>query len=201
MKGITRVCKQAPGPAELVARFRKKSDEFGTVERVYCSRRTCSAFLGAATASPTALRCVACGTETCGHCKEAAHPPTRKCVRTAHQDVAVLALGRAEGWQRCPACGHLVELNHGCYHITCLCKKEFCYLCAAAWKQCECPRFADVPDPDEEDDDGPPRLDDIDAVEMPPPPPPRLPRLALGRPLPEPPRREDPVRVRRLGLL
>lgn len=34
----------------------------------------------------------------------------------------VLTLGVAEGWSRCPGCRTMVELNLGCYHMTCLCK-------------------------------------------------------------------------------
>jgi hypothetical protein len=31
-----------------------------------------------------------------------------------------------------------VELSTGCFHMTCRCKAQFCYLCAARWKSCAC---------------------------------------------------------------
>ncbi|KAH9921942.1 uncharacterized protein BXZ73DRAFT_91646 [Epithele typhae] len=124
--------------------------EFTTADRVYCHIPTCGAFLGprkahdSAAVPPSLINdyaCTACGDHTCKSCKTAAHPG-RACAEADLQR-DVLALGRAEGWQRCPACGHLVELNEGCYHITCRCAKQFCYLCAATWKECGCPQFHD----------------------------------------------------------
>lgn len=35
----------------------------------------------------------------------------------------------------------MVELNKGCYHMTCRCKTEFCYLCRARWKTCRCTQW------------------------------------------------------------
>lgn len=53
----------------------------------------------------------------------------------------VITLGRAEGWARCPGCAQMIELNMGCYHMTCRCRTEFCYLCRARWKTCTCPQW------------------------------------------------------------
>ncbi|CAL8999751.1 unnamed protein product [Prunus brigantina] len=37
----------------------------------------------------------------------------------------------------------MVELDSGCYHITCRCGHQFCYTCGAEWKNkkatCDCP--------------------------------------------------------------
>lgn len=122
----------------LVRAFQTKALEFGTPNRVYCYRPTCSSFLGAATTSPTSMRCDKCLTRTCGQCKQAAHSP-HPCD-TEH-DREVLELATREGWKRCPGCSHLVELAFGCYHMTCRCRKQFCYLCAADWKTCSCPQW------------------------------------------------------------
>ncbi|KAJ8125734.1 hypothetical protein O1611_g7905 [Lasiodiplodia mahajangana] len=50
----------------------------------------------------------------------------------------VLQIARRERWQRCQKCFTMVELNHGCFHITCKCGAQFCYLCGAKWKTCQC---------------------------------------------------------------
>ena len=130
----------------LMALYQSKAREFGTKDRVYCYNPVCSAFLGGATAAATALRCAYCRAETCGSCKEAAHPDRTRCLNSEEEsrDEALLAFAREQGWQRCPDCRYVVERTDGCFHMTCRCAKEFCYLCAATWKTCECPRFEDV---------------------------------------------------------
>ncbi|KAI0757199.1 hypothetical protein C8Q80DRAFT_1215891 [Daedaleopsis nitida] len=124
---------------DLVSRFEKKAIEFGTKNRVYCYRPTCSAFLGAATGSASHLHCQECWSETCGHCKKAAHSTLTRC--TSAEDEDVVALAEQYGWKRCPGCGHLVELSIGCYHMTCRCRHQFCYLCTATWKTCTCTQW------------------------------------------------------------
>ncbi|KAI0374361.1 hypothetical protein BV20DRAFT_1033200 [Pilatotrama ljubarskyi] len=114
----------------------KKTVEFGTKDRVYCHEPTCSTFLGAATASANDLLCTTCWRQTCGHCKAASHALSIRC--TSAEDATVIALAEQAGWKRCPGCGHLVELSIGCYHMTCRCRHQFCYLCTARWKTCKC---------------------------------------------------------------
>ncbi len=46
---------------------------------------------------------------------------------------AVLQMGEKSGCRRCYKCRTLVELTHGCSHITCRCKAQFCYICGAVW--------------------------------------------------------------------
>ncbi|THH20263.1 hypothetical protein EUX98_g8615, partial [Antrodiella citrinella] len=122
----------------LATSFEKKSNEFSVPNRVYCYQPTCSSFLGAATDAPSLMMCYECYSHTCGHCKEPAHGHV-SCA--AKHDATVLALAEQEGWKRCPGCHRLVELSMGCYHMTCLCKKEFCYICTETWKQCDCPQW------------------------------------------------------------
>lgn len=129
--------------ATLMATFEKKSIEFGTLDRVYCHKPKCSAFLGPASTDPARFLCTACFAQTCSSCKEAAHA-SRKCSDRADLNQVANQMHEQEGWQRCPTCRHLVEKSDGCHHMICLCKAEFCYLCATPWKECECPRF-DVP--------------------------------------------------------
>ncbi|TBU35055.1 hypothetical protein BD311DRAFT_201275 [Dichomitus squalens] len=124
---------------DLATLFDKKAVEFGTKDRVYCHRPTCSAFLGAATATASYLTCKECWSNTCGHCKAAAHSLSTRC--TSAEDASVVALAEQSGWKRCPGCGHLVELTVGCYHMTCRCRHQFCYLCTARWKTCACTQW------------------------------------------------------------
>ncbi|KAI0336018.1 hypothetical protein GY45DRAFT_572881 [Cubamyces sp. BRFM 1775] len=131
----------------LIDIYKKKTREFTTANRVYCHEPACATFLGPATPedAPETLRCPECDAPTCASCKEQSHPGV-PCH--FHAEDAVLDLGKAEKWQRCPSCKHLVELSIGCYHITCRCSTQFCYLCAALWKQCDCPLFYVPPEED-----------------------------------------------------
>ncbi|KAH9890897.1 hypothetical protein C8Q73DRAFT_734526 [Cubamyces lactineus] len=131
----------------LIDVYKKKTREFTTADRVYCHEPACATFLGPATPedAPETLQCPECDAPTCASCKEQAHPGV-PCH--FHAEDAVLDLGKAEKWQRCPSCKHLVELSIGCYHITCRCSTQFCYVCAALWKQCDCPLFYVPPEED-----------------------------------------------------
>ncbi|OAX31305.1 hypothetical protein K503DRAFT_870681 [Rhizopogon vinicolor AM-OR11-026] len=128
----------------LFAEFELKAQEFGTLKRVYCATPACSRFLGPlyegfwskvfTCTSPT------CTTETCGSCRGRYEGRSHNCTPDA--DIQqVLTLSRTSGWSRCPGCAQMIELNMGCYHMTCRCRTEFCYLCRARWKSCGCPQW------------------------------------------------------------
>ncbi|XMA18656.1 hypothetical protein WAI453_011447 [Rhynchosporium graminicola] len=79
-----------------------------------------------------------CFTVTCKICKGPAHQ------HDCPQDAAtqqVLQLAAAEGWKRCAHCKRMIELKVGCNHITCVCRKEWCYVWGVAWKNCACPSW------------------------------------------------------------
>ncbi|KAL1726962.1 hypothetical protein EV714DRAFT_218274 [Schizophyllum commune] len=120
--------------------FDAKSAELGTpaTRRLYCPSATCSHFLGATDPDgPRAdVRCPRCSALACSWCKESAHPGAACGENQAAE--AVRALARASGWQTCPECKNIVELSQGCFHMTCRCRAQFCYLCAARWKNCRC---------------------------------------------------------------
>ncbi|KZT10448.1 uncharacterized protein LAESUDRAFT_721807 [Laetiporus sulphureus 93-53] len=133
--------------SDLLRRFNEKMKEFSTLKRVYCANPSCSRFLGEQIESsfwyfftPT-YKCPesGCGTQTCTRCK-AKFTRMHSC-NNDEKDREVLDLGRTEGWARCPGCEQLIELNHGCFHMTCRCKTEFCYVCRAKWKTCGCPQW------------------------------------------------------------
>lgn len=120
---------------QLIRQFESKIVELSTLDRLYCPQPTCSAFLGPATTQPKLVICTRCGIEACAACK-ASHSFGSPCA-TAEDD-PLNELARTEKWQRCPGCRRTVELETGCYHMTCSCRTEFCYLCAARWKTCTC---------------------------------------------------------------
>ncbi|THG94000.1 hypothetical protein EW026_g7379 [Hermanssonia centrifuga] len=131
--------------SKVMSAFEKKSIEFDTPSRVYCFKSRCSAFLGATTEEPSELTCSECSEKTCGSCKAEAHPGVH-CSDTEDLNSLANDLQTKQGWQRCHSCHHMVEKSEGCYHITCICKAQFCYLCAAPWKECGCPQFEVPPE-------------------------------------------------------
>ncbi|KAI3794618.1 hypothetical protein L1987_37250 [Smallanthus sonchifolius] len=40
-------------------------------------------------------------------------------------------------WRRCQMCERMIELTHGCYHMTCWCGHEFCYSCGTEYNDSE----------------------------------------------------------------
>ncbi|THH13680.1 hypothetical protein EW146_g6574 [Bondarzewia mesenterica] len=134
----------------LLALFESKSVEFNTKKRIYCARKTCSRFLGPQYEGgwftyPQVIPCTGpmCIARTCNSCKALVTGPAGRhtCSKGDDDDTAVLALARTEGWSRCPGCHRVIELNMGCYHMTCVCRTEFCYLCRAKWKTCRCTQW------------------------------------------------------------
>ncbi|KAL1741132.1 hypothetical protein HDZ31DRAFT_46095, partial [Schizophyllum fasciatum] len=135
--------------------FDARSAELGTPapRRLYCPNAACSHFLGAAadetvdgaawTGTPSSVTCPRCGTRACPRCKQRAHPGVA-CAPEDAAAAAVRALARAAGWQTCPGCRAVVELSQGCFHMTCRCRAQFCYLCAAPWKDCACAQWEEA---------------------------------------------------------
>ncbi|KZV90110.1 hypothetical protein EXIGLDRAFT_649638 [Exidia glandulosa HHB12029] len=126
---------------ELVQRFEAKAVELRTLRRVYCPNASCSRFLGAQTDAdkPAGIVCPACHTTACSACT-GAHAEGVTCAQNADAQ-PILELAREEGWQRCPGCKRFIELETGCYHMTCICRTHFCYVCAEIWKNCDCPQW------------------------------------------------------------
>ncbi|KAJ4490741.1 hypothetical protein J3R30DRAFT_3653919 [Lentinula aciculospora] len=127
-----------------VTDFNDKSHEFETLanNRVYCCNLTCSQFLGSsASVEPKGnnMLCSECATWTCTLCKQHSHPSESCAENTALLELKALATEKH--WQTCPQCSSIIELNIGCYHMTCRCHMQFCYLCAAPWKTCTCPQW------------------------------------------------------------
>ena len=127
-------------PSKTVSLFETRSLEFGTLamDRLYCPNPTCSVFLGsAAHQSSRDIACTTCYTRMCVLCRQYAHPKEASCKE--HFSIQqVRTLAEEQHWQTCPNCKAIIELHHGCFHMTCRCRTEFCYRCAALWKTCNC---------------------------------------------------------------
>lgn len=136
--------------ADLQRLFAAKCIEFGTptASRTYCPNTKCSTFIpnrsssegpsklsSASNPVPT-VPCPKCHALACSGCKQPAHPGDN-CAENV-LTLQVRQLAKREMWQTCPGCKAIVERRHGCYHIVCRCRTQFCYLCGAPWKTCRC---------------------------------------------------------------
>lgn len=96
---------------DLVDLYHAKQIEFSTKDRTYCHIEICGAFI-----KPVDVGyCSSCDSHTCVSCKKAAHAgdcPQDDELRR------VLEMARQEGWRRCTKCNTMVELLHGCNHMT-----------------------------------------------------------------------------------
>jgi hypothetical protein len=126
----------------LAALFALKTQEFSTPKRVYCAKVTCSRFLGSRSKSKGgpihAYDCPepGCGTRTCSRCRFEVKKHVLHACRPDDIPRRLVQRGCA---QQCPGCDRLIELQSGCFHITCSCKTQFCYRCGSKWKTCKCP--------------------------------------------------------------
>ncbi|KAK8050658.1 hypothetical protein PG994_012388 [Apiospora phragmitis] len=130
---------------DLKQRYRSRAEEWNlpVSERVYCHQPECSAWLRPAQIDRAlnTARCTA-GHSTCTLCRGAQHenlnadghgtcPQDRDVQRTAQ-------LAEEAGWRRCPGCHAYVEHSDACQHMTCRCGAQFCYVCGARWRTCNC---------------------------------------------------------------
>ncbi|KAJ5335731.1 uncharacterized protein N7506_005667 [Penicillium brevicompactum] len=97
--------------------FSESALEWTAKDRLYCAEPSCSKFI-----PPFAIRnefgtCTRCHRQTHVHCRSFAHPGIDCPMDDALHDV--LQIADTENWQRCFNCRAMVELQHGCNHITC----------------------------------------------------------------------------------
>merc|ERR1719324_1390624 len=76
-----------------------------------------------------------CGHRFCFECCEEAHQPftcatVRKWVEKNRNEAENMTWILANT-KPCPKCKHPIEKNHGCMHMVCRCKHQFCWLCLA----------------------------------------------------------------------
>ncbi|QIW95183.1 hypothetical protein AMS68_000701 [Peltaster fructicola] len=123
--------------------FNKKFDEYRTKNRVYCPNRKCGVWIRPAYYHTSNGRrfaqCNRCKTKACISCGMKLHK-TRECPKDP--EIAKLVEQAAQqGWKQCYSCNAMVELREGCNHMTCRCTAEFCMVCGAKWKTCDCAWF------------------------------------------------------------
>ncbi|OAX82021.1 hypothetical protein ACJ72_03632 [Emergomyces africanus] len=156
--------------SELVQRFQEKLVEYNDPNRTYCSNPVCSIYLRPENHRLSVANCSDCKCRTCIICKKSAH--SGDCVDEKLEQ-AFLDLVQTEEWQHCFKCRSVVELGTGCYHITCRCGVQFCYLCGMEWKRCKCEHWDDnrllergqqLAARERRPGDGPPRHADVDRM-------------------------------------
>lgn len=101
---------------QLLSRYMAKKLEMETPNRTYCHRPDCSTFVPPQSIENDTANCPKCQDKTCSICKAAAHDGTDCPKDEAAQQL--LDLARQQGWKQCHACNKVIELKHGCNHIS-----------------------------------------------------------------------------------
>ena len=110
--------------------------------KMYCP--TCNKFINLdfVDAQQSAELVCICETVLCISCKSKSHPKftcAENRVIMDGDDTLLLEVARQEGWKQCPKCNVMIELAHGCNHITCSnCGWEFCFQCLSPWGDQTC---------------------------------------------------------------
>ncbi|KAL8830888.1 MAG: hypothetical protein Q9191_001184 [Dirinaria sp. TL-2023a] len=130
-------------------KWNQKYQEYTTKNRIYCPARGCGEWIkpanihidtsGGANGGRKYGRCGRCRTKVCCTCNGRWHS-RRECPKD-EATARFAEIAKKEGWQRCFNCSATVELKEGCNHMTCRCRAEFCMICGAKWKTCDCPWF------------------------------------------------------------
>ncbi|KAA8650387.1 E3 ubiquitin-protein ligase [Aspergillus tanneri] len=97
--------------------FGERAIEWTTKDRLYCAEPTCSRFIPPFAIQDDHGTCLECHQQTHLPCRSFAHPGVDCPMDGALH--SVLAMADAENWRRCFNCRTMVELQHGCNHITC----------------------------------------------------------------------------------
>ncbi|KAL8745188.1 MAG: hypothetical protein Q9184_007905 [Pyrenodesmia sp. 2 TL-2023] len=96
--------------------FEERAIENSTVNKTYCVKPICSAFIPPSSINGDTATCPKCSFQVCVICKEASHKGCDCPKDTALSEVMELA--QQAGWKRCYDCKRVVELTEGCNHIT-----------------------------------------------------------------------------------
>ncbi|ORY10069.1 hypothetical protein BCR34DRAFT_439487, partial [Clohesyomyces aquaticus] len=135
-------------PKHMIKDFDLKVEEMATPNPTYCFQPSCANFIrprDVDTGKGVGV-CVFCASRTCVTCKGKEH--NGLCPEDPHVKL-LLDVAKRSLWQQCKSCKNMVELTHGCFHMSrygsltrrsrCRCRHQFCYLCGLQWKTCRCP--------------------------------------------------------------
>jgi hypothetical protein len=95
-----------------ILRFERKSIEYATPNRTYCS--SCSTFIEPNSIEGDVAACVQCYQKTCVNCKYKSHEG--ECPEDTALD-SLVKKAQEKGWQRCFKCKRMVERVSGCNHM------------------------------------------------------------------------------------
>eukprot|EP01129_Flabellula_baltica_P005351 TRINITY_DN1933_c0_g1_i1.p1 TRINITY_DN1933_c0_g1~~TRINITY_DN1933_c0_g1_i1.p1 ORF type:complete len:418 (-),score=64.85 TRINITY_DN1933_c0_g1_i1:9-1262(-) len=128
---------QEHSTAEEFDRIKRVLFEKYTVDKIYCPEPQCSAMISLDGVKDNLTECICdvCQTPICISCFQIDHP-FRKCKQ--EEDNNIMGFIQINHLKHCPRCNAIIELAQGCYHITCLCGFEFCYLCLSEWRGRRC---------------------------------------------------------------
>lgn len=122
--------------------YRVKAAEYAIPagHRWYCPEPTCSRWIRPENLQNERRKpqtCPYCTAAICSMCRSLSHDINQDCPQDFGLE-STLEIAESEGWRRCYSCRTMVELTTGCRHITCRCGAEFCYVCNARWRTCNC---------------------------------------------------------------
>ncbi|KAF7187342.1 putative E3 ubiquitin-protein ligase ARI8 [Pseudocercospora fuligena] len=125
--------------SQLSQEFTNKTEELQDRTPQYCHRPECSAYLPDWCRDDGKGICPSCLEDTCLKCKGASHEDP--ICPEDEETKMVLEEAKKAGWKQCKECDRMIELTFGCWHMTCLCSHEFCFICKKTWKTCKCERW------------------------------------------------------------
>ncbi|CDW84022.1 ibr domain containing protein [Stylonychia lemnae] len=91
--------------------------------------------------------CPKCGISYCLNCRVVFHKKltcekyqtqTKNKDQERLNEEKFMQFVKGAKFKQCPKCKFWVEKNDGCDHMTCRCKKQFCYKCGGNYPKCEC---------------------------------------------------------------
>ncbi|XP_050235190.1 E3 ubiquitin-protein ligase RSL1-like isoform X2 [Mercurialis annua] len=114
------------------------------LQKIYCPFKDCSALLVKDNKEGEKVtrecECPFCHRLFCAECNVPWHSGFECGVfqklnkdERGKDDLMLMKLAKQKKWIRCPKCRFYVERIHGCPHMTCRCRFEFCYGCGLQW--------------------------------------------------------------------
>mmetsp|Transcript_24778 Transcript_24778/g.65040 ORF Transcript_24778/g.65040 Transcript_24778/m.65040 type:complete len:573 (-) Transcript_24778:93-1811(-) len=120
--------------------FVSRLEERMAIKKMYCVNPYCSQWINLdhMDEKVTWWKCTSCDRELCVRCHSNWHTDATCEEWQAQQiedsaEVKLAEMAERQGWRRCRGCGVMVQLSHGCNHMTCRCGQHFCYACGEGW--------------------------------------------------------------------